>query len=66
MTRSPAQTSARGMTGDQEQWEQMVVRWPSGLVVGKAGKKAGTGGKQRIKAARESEESTEESCTKNI
>lgn len=35
--------------------------WPSSLVVGKGGKKSGTGGKQRIKAARGSEESTEDS-----
>jgi len=45
------------MTGEQE---QMLVRWPSGPVVGKGVRKAGTGEKQSIKAARESEESIED------
>lgn len=46
-------TRAEGANGDR------VAKWPCGGK--KGGRKAGTGGNQRIKAAKESEESTDDS-----
>lgn len=60
-TKSSSDSQLRKHNREQDQKEQIVIRWPTGLMVKKRGKRAGTGRKQRIKAARESGENTENS-----